>query len=790
MLSLSSSTGRAWVQRGVVALAFGALLAGIATPAGAQTAAAVRFVAPPSIYVSQSGATIKFVVDGTLPAGADVYLQSWHNPTQELVSKFSRSLPAKSGAIASTVLDLLPPGSNKLTLRLRVPKDGQKTVVSMVSHWMEVRRPAVTPEPAPAPSPSPAPTPTTVVSTDLRAGFNDGVTYTRGSGQDLDFAVVGVMPPASQVSITSWSEIEQSRIERFAHTLTASPWKITSQKLSLLPLGRNKLVLRLEVLENGLRVVKESVTRWINVVDVKPVTPVTPEQTTTDRDIPTPTPAPQPAPEPKPAPAPEPQPEPTPQPQPTPIPPPPPTGNAKPGNLGINLTWVTYYNREWVFVDAMKQSKPWFSQNAGSASPWDTGQAIATNAEGWPILNPGQAAATTMFVDCEGHYPAGKYTVEFAGDGEIAVGRDATLLSSSRSAGTTKLVINVKPSNKGLYLRIDRSEPSDPVRDVRVWMPGFEHGRDTFHPLFLERLQPFRVLRFMDWQRTNGSKNVTWANRTLPTRPTQDRIGYGVALEYMIELCNTLDAGPWFCMPHWADDEFVRNFATMVRDRLEPELPIYVEYSNELWNWNFVQTNEINNAALAEGIGRYDLWGREAARDFSIWHEVFAGQTSRVIRVAAGQQANVEVVRRLVEKLGGKFDAVSCSGYFGGFTEPDSKLPPRFEAHRALAQEWADRLGRPISLVAYEGGQHMNDVDEIPLQNTQEMYEAYLRTLYQWERAGGGVFVAFNFVGPQNKYGSWGHLLYQDQPIEQALKFKALMDYPNSPLRMQLSSFD
>ena len=38
----------------------------------------------------------------------------------------------------------------------------------------------------------------------------------------------------------------------------------------------------------------------------------------------------------------------------------------------------------------------------------------------------------------------------------------------------------------------------------------------------------------------------------------------------MVELANTLHANPWFCMPHQADDEFVRNFARTVREQLDP----------------------------------------------------------------------------------------------------------------------------------------------------------------------------------------------------------------------------
>ena len=50
-------------------------------------------------------------------------------------------------------------------------------------------------------------------------------------------------------------------------------------------------------------------------------------------------------------------------------------------------------------------------------------------------------------------------------------------------------------------------------------MPGFENAKSPFHPLFLERLAPFEVLRFMKWQRTENSHDAHLGqapNRTTP----------------------------------------------------------------------------------------------------------------------------------------------------------------------------------------------------------------------------------------------------------------------------------
>src|SRR5437016_6279038 len=60
-------------------------------------------------------------------------------------------------------------------------------------------------------------------------------------------------------------------------------------------------------------------------------------------------------------------------------------------SLGMNLSAVNDWNREWVFVDVFKQSRTWISQNIGGSGPWDNGRPIALDAEGWPRLEAGQA---------------------------------------------------------------------------------------------------------------------------------------------------------------------------------------------------------------------------------------------------------------------------------------------------------------------------------------------------------------------------------------------------------------
>lgn len=153
--------------------------------------------------------------------------------------------------------------------------------------------------------------------------------------------------------------------------------------------------------------------------------------------------------------------------------------------------------------------------------------------------------------------------------------------------------------DNGIHLRITASNPANPVRNLRVIMPGFEHraGRLPFHPYFLKSLERYSVIRFMTWQNTNSDAagfpaDAQWAGRTTPAHDTQARTS-GAALEHIVGIANTLGAAPWLCVHHLASDAYVEAMATLVRDRLRPDVAVYVEHSNEVWNMMFPQVRQV-----------------------------------------------------------------------------------------------------------------------------------------------------------------------------------------------------
>ncbi|MCR4303448.1 MAG: hypothetical protein NUV63_04355 [Gallionella sp.] len=477
--------------------------------------------------------------------------------------------------------------------------------------------------------------------------------------------------------------------------------------------------------------------------------------------------------------------------------------------LGTNLSSVVDWSTEWVFVDVFKMSRTWTSQRDGSG--WGQGGALDLDPNGWvKSLRPGQSADALMLWRGNESGSPGKYLVLYDGEGTLRFSGSATVENTAPG----RIVLNVNPKNhdEGLVLKIVSTNPSNYIRNIRVIRPGFEatYQNQIFHPLFLDRIRKFKVLRFMNWQKITDSPLIDWSDRTTPDTYTQTGSS-GVALEYMIDLANMLNADPWFNMPHQASDDFVRRFAYMVKERLNPNLKVYIEYSNEIWNGQFQQSRYAAQQGLALGLSNKSseaqlrFQSRRSLEIFNIWENVF-GSTDRLVRVLATQAANPWTTTTVLDWNNAKLktDAVAIAPYFCGIAgRGDVKGILAMTAEQLLdycsneittrVKEWMNSQhtaisSRGLDMIAYEGGQHLAGVSAN--QNNQQltdlfisanrhprMKDLYATYLNQWKASGGEMFVNFISVNAFGKIGSWGSLEYQDQDPATAPKYRALMEY-------------
>lgn len=78
-----------------------------------------------------------------------------------------------------------------------------------------------------------------------------------------------------------------------------------------------------------------------------------------------------------------------------------------------------------------------------------------------------------------------------------------------------KIRIDVDPSRGGFFLRLKATNPVNPVRKIRVIMPGFAetYATNPWHPVFLKRWQGMAAILFMAFMETNNSQVSRWFDR-------------------------------------------------------------------------------------------------------------------------------------------------------------------------------------------------------------------------------------------------------------------------------------
>ncbi|MCC7491806.1 MAG: hypothetical protein IT204_05640 [Fimbriimonadaceae bacterium] len=486
------------------------------------------------------------------------------------------------------------------------------------------------------------------------------------------------------------------------------------------------------------------------------------------------------------------------------------TAPAADAKVGINLSGLPDWNSERPFVDAFRTSREWISQRQGAG--WGQGPKLELTPQGYPArLEAGCFAETLMLTDSAGHTPEGDYTCLYEGSGQITFNNIDRVVSNEPG----RIVFHTSRGKGTVFLAIRQTDPANPVRHIKVILPGYlETWRnEPFRPEFLKMWRGVACLRFMDWMETNGSPIKSWAERPQMDDATWAR--HGAPLEVMLELANRLDAAPWFCLPHLADDDYVRQFAAQVKAQLKPTLKVYVEWSNETWNGMFEQSRYAGREGQARHFAQqpweagWKYTGYRSAQIHRIWEEVFGGAT-RLVRVLPTQAANAYVSERIVEFQNAwqTADALAVAPYISLNLPATGREPnaatvagwtveqlldhvervslPECVKWMAAQQQVAAKFG--LKLVAYEGGQHFVGVqggennDALTKLLQQANRHPRMATIYRayfdaWERAGGDLFCYFASTSRWSKWGSWGILEQWDDNPAEAPKFGAVMDW-------------
>lgn len=508
----------------------------------------------------------------------------------------------------------------------------------------------------------------------------------------------------------------------------------------------------------------------------------------------------------------------------------------QPSPIGINTNEVHYEDTSLPFVDLFRAASP-FAENLFRLKAED----VTYDENGWPTrIGSGEVGTKFLGMIPPQALPAGEYTVLYEGEGKLRYGHDVKVVYQSPGRD----VITFDSGKDGLVdasIVITQTNPDNYLRNIRILPPGgicrnnplkrvmdaSECGAEAgeflafidyyasivFNPDYLDFMKDFKAIRFMPMSGITRNPIEHWQDRQRPEEASWGGTygNRGVPLEIMVELANRLHKDAWFNIPHAADDEYMREYASYVRDHLNPELKIYLEYTNEVWNTTFTHNEYTQKKGIEMGLSinaveaGFEYYTIRARQMFEIWEQVFNGR-ERFVRVLGGWDTRLDVTRKLLTEndMYQHIDAVAIAPYFGGnlkgYRESQTvddifRLTTEKDSYRSLPEilemvgqhaRLADQYG--VDLLGYEGGQGLVDwATRKPEQHPNPLFfaanrdprmgELYTEFLQGWDQAGGKLMMLFSAPRVCRSFGCWGLKEYINQPREQAPKYDAVLKY-------------
>ena len=357
-------------------------------------------------------------------------------------------------------------------------------------------------------------------------------------------------------------------------------------------------------------------------------------------------------------------------------------------DLAFNLAGVAAWSTQLPFIDAMRMATNWIGHLPGQWGGVDEAELFESgilDEFGWPNQVPRHVRrlSTSILVDLPAEMTSttGRWHVRWEGSAYLGFNGAAQNVRYGRNSAT----FDFEPGNGSVFIEFSRGS----VRNLTVVHERHLNqfvGGAIFNPDWLRLVEDAEQFRFMDWMQTNNSTISSFDQRPLVTDYSFMR--RGVPLEVMVRLANETGAEAWFNFPHLADDDYVRQTAQLIHDSLNPDLRAWYEFSNEVWNWGFLQAGWAEEYARA----RWDReWGWvqfaavRAAEVMRIVDEVYVDAPERRVRVLGlftgwlGLEHDMfEAPDYLAEDPAHVaphhfFDAIAVTGYFSGELHSEAK---------------------------------------------------------------------------------------------------------------------
>src|SRR5229473_1794080 len=292
----------------------------------------------------------------------------------------------------------------------------------------------------------------------------------------------------------------------------------------------------------------------------------------------------------------------------------------KPNLLGINLSGTSDWMAERLYADVVRMSREFMEANTNGIGP----NRVPVDADGWPTTD------FSFMVWAGIDQMNGTYVLSFIGQASVSgPGIGNIVVSYDPATNTSSGTLNyTNPSSSFFYLnftgtkRTGSSAAGSGVTAIKLMRPTSPGSSEThsvselFNRAAKAELSKFKAIRFKDFNAIDFSVQTNWRDRPLPSWASFNRNpggrygwqGIGGPWEHVIRLSNELRTDAWIGIPFNATDDYVRNVAQVFAygsdgvnpypgARADPAYPpldsnlnLYIELSNELWNFVFGQT--------------------------------------------------------------------------------------------------------------------------------------------------------------------------------------------------------
>jgi hypothetical protein len=339
--------------------------------------------------------------------------------------------------------------------------------------------------------------------------------------------------------------------------------------------------------------------------------------------------------------------------------------------IAVNIDVLFFLSRSQPYVNLIKQSHAW----GNASSPWQS-TATTDPKTGWPISDFA-VVLSAYAVDM-----GGAYFLYAKGNAQVSIFDDShSYITNKTHDETTNIMtatVNIAQGSTQIILCF-KNTTGPGLEDIALLQPGYSFtSKSNITNLMLTHLSRFSIIRFNPWTLSNSGFETNWNERTtlnwpqyiLPKHNPWETIPY-----IANQINKPIDI--WINIPFNATDDYILKLAQLMLQNLNPTNNIYLEYSNELWNYQFLQStaNRIaaNDSVLNLGDPfhfnydncskpNYWAWRRTAyqiKRISDLFKTVFGeenvGQWKRVRPILAGQSSNPTVIINSLDYLNAIF---------------------------------------------------------------------------------------------------------------------------------------